>query len=107
MQENFGFFIGPIFQFFKNFGKNNINLLNNNNILTNDTSKINSSSNSKEKIDTNLYSRQILTFGLETMYKLIKMKILIIGMRGLGVETAKNIILIGPNEVQIFDQELV
>ena len=104
MQENFGYFIGPIFQFFKNFGKNNIQ---HNNILTNDTTKINSFINSKGKIDTNLYSRQILAFGMETMKKIIKMKILIVGMRGLGVETAKNIILVGPQEVQIFDKELV
>ena len=59
------------------------------------------------KVDTNLYSRQIGTFGMETMGKLIKMKILIVGMRGLGVETAKDTILAGPNEVQIYDPELV
>jgi len=61
----------------------------------------------EEKVDTNLYSRQIGTFGMETMGKLIKMKILIVGMRGLGVETAKNIILAGPHEVQIYDPEKV
>lgn len=55
------------------------------------------------KIDTNLYSRQIGTFGLETMGKLVKMKVLIIGMRGLGVEIAKNLILAGPNSVTIYD----
>ena len=58
-------------------------------------------------VDTNLYSRQIGTFGMETMGKLIKMKILIVGLRGLGVETAKNTILAGPNEVQLYDPELV
>ena len=55
------------------------------------------------KIDTNLYSRQIGTFGLETMGKLVKMKCLIIGMRGLGVETAKNLILAGPQRVDMYD----
>ena len=59
------------------------------------------------KLDTNLYSRQIGTFGMEAMGKLIKMKILIVGLRGLGVETAKNTILAGPNEVQLYDPELV
>ena len=44
---------------------------------------------------------------METMGKLIKMKILIVGMRGLGVGTAKNTILAGPNEVQLYDPELV
>lgn len=59
------------------------------------------------KIDTNLYSRQIGTFGLETMGKLIKMKVLIIGCRGLGVETAKNLILAGPNKVDLYDPTTV
>jgi len=55
------------------------------------------------KIDTNLYSRQIGTFGLETMGKLVKLKVLIVGLRGLGVETAKNIILAGPASVTLYD----
>ena len=55
------------------------------------------------KIDTNLYSRQIGTFGMETMGKLIKMNVLIVGCRGLGVETAKNLILAGPASVTIYD----
>lgn len=59
------------------------------------------------KIDTNLYSRQIGTFGLETMGKLIKMKVLIIGMRGLGAEVAKNLILAGPASVDLYDPTLV
>ena len=56
-----------------------------------------------DTIDTNKYSRQIGTFGLECMAKLIEMKVLIVGMRGLGVETAKNLILAGPKVVQIYD----
>ena len=59
-----------------------------------------------EKIDTNLYSRQILTFGIDTMKKIINLKILIIGLRGLGIEIAKNIILAGPNEVSISDKNI-
>ena len=55
------------------------------------------------KIDTNLYSRQIGTFGMEAMGKLIKMNVLIVGLRGLGVETAKNLILAGPKSVTLFD----
>lgn len=33
---------------------------------------------------------------METMGKLVQMKVLIIGMKGIGVETAKNLILAGP-----------
>lgn len=43
---------------------------------------------------------------METMGKLIKMNVLIIGMRGLGVETAKNLILAGPRSVTIFDDQM-
>eukprot|EP00158_Paraphelidium_tribonemae_P010369 Partr_v1_DN4928_c0_g1_i1_m60378 putative Ubiquitin-like modifier activating enzyme len=56
-------------------------------------------------VDTNLYSRQIGVFGMETMGKLIKMDVLIVGMRGLGIEIAKNVCLAGPRSVAIFDPE--
>lgn len=56
-----------------------------------------------QKLDENLYSRQIGTYGMETMSKLIKMKVLILGMKGLGVETAKNLVLAGPQSVTIWD----
>jgi ubiquitin-activating enzyme E1 len=59
------------------------------------------------QIDTNLYSRQIGTFGIETMGKLIQMKVLIVGLRGLGVETAKNLILAGPRSVTLYDPTIV
>ena len=55
------------------------------------------------KVDDDLYSRTIFTFGMDTMKKLSTLKVVIIGMRGLGIETAKNIILSGPAEVDIFD----
>jgi ubiquitin-activating enzyme E1 len=63
--------------------------------------------NEEVKIDTDLYSRQIGTFGIETMGKLIKMKVAIIGARGLGVETAKNLILAGPAQVDLYDPTIV
>ena len=58
-------------------------------------------------VDTDLYSRQIGTFGMETMGKLIQLKVLIVGMRGLGAEVAKNIILSGPQSVTIYDPILI
>ena len=54
-------------------------------------------------IDDNLYSRQIIFLGMDTMEKISQLKILIIGLRGLGVEIAKNIIVSGPKKVTIFD----
>jgi len=56
-------------------------------------------------LNTNLYSRQIGTYGLNTMIKLSKLNIYIYGQRGLGIEIAKNIILAGPRAVTIFDDK--
>jgi hypothetical protein len=55
------------------------------------TSKIvmDSKNSSTIQLDTSLYSRQIGAFGFETMGKLIKMKILIIGLNGCGVEAGE------------------
>ena len=58
-------------------------------------------------IDEDLYSRQIISLGMETMEKISQLKIMIIGLRGLGVEIAKNIILSGPNKLVIFDPQEV
>ena len=63
--------------------------------------------NEEKKINENLYSRQIGTFGIEMMQKLQKIKVLIMGCRGLGVETAKNLILTGPESVSIYDPTIV
>ena len=59
-----------------------------------------------KKIDEDLYSRQIFTYGKEIMDKIVSLKILIIGLRGLGIEIAKNVILSGPKEVSISDKTL-
>ena len=57
--------------------------------------------------DIDLYSRQLGIIDTETMIKLIKIKILIIGLRGLGVEILKNLILEGPKRVDIYDPNLI
>ena len=58
------------------------------------------------KIKENLYSRQIGTYGEEAMKKIIKLKVLILGLKGLGNEIAKNIILTGPKKVLIYDPDI-
>lgn len=62
-----------------------------------------SDSNNNTKILNNLYSRQIGTIGKEAMNTLMKMKVLILGMRGNGIEIAKNTVLSGVNRVTIYD----
>jgi len=65
-------------------------------------------SNSEEsKIDFNLYSRQLGIIDVDTMKKLTKMNFLIIGLRGLGIEILKNLILEGPNTVDIYDPNYI
>ena len=61
--------------------------------------------NKKDKL--NFYSRQIGTFGLKTMKKLSKLNIIILGLRGLGIEIAKNIILSGVNKVILYDYHII
>ena len=56
-----------------------------------------------DNIDINLYSRQLKAYGMETMKDLSKLTILIIGMRGLGLEACKNLMLSGPGEINIYD----
>ena len=41
------------------------------------------------------------TLGAETTAKLIKMKILIVGLRGIGIETAKNLALQGAGAITV------
>lgn len=60
----------------------------------------------EQEININFYSRQIGTYGLETMNKLKKKNIFIYGLRGVGFEIAKNLILAGPRKVTIFDENI-
>jgi ubiquitin-activating enzyme E1 len=54
-----------------------------------------------------LYSRQIAAYGSNSMNKISKLKIMIYGLRGLGIEISKNIILAGPERVTIFDDNKI
>ncbi|KJP88029.1 hypothetical protein AK88_02304 [Plasmodium fragile] len=59
-----------------------------------------------EEIDADLYSRQLGTYGFELMNKLIKLNVLIINVKSVGLECAKNLILSGPKSVCIYDNEV-
>jgi ubiquitin-activating enzyme E1 len=56
-----------------------------------------------QKVDENLYSRQLYVLGHETMRKMQTTHILLAGLGGLGVEVAKNIILMGVKAVTLYD----
>eukprot|EP00123_Amoebidium_parasiticum_P014370 comp22465_c0_seq1/m.33829 comp22465_c0_seq1/g.33829 ORF comp22465_c0_seq1/g.33829 comp22465_c0_seq1/m.33829 type:complete len:1012 (-) comp22465_c0_seq1:171-3206(-) len=57
------------------------------------------------EIDESLYSRQLYVLGAEAMKKLNSSNVLIIGLGGLGVEIAKNVILGGVKSVVLYDNE--
>uniref|UniRef100_A0A672GKR7 E1 ubiquitin-activating enzyme n=1 Tax=Salarias fasciatus TaxID=181472 RepID=A0A672GKR7_SALFA len=56
------------------------------------------------EIDEGLYSRQLYVLGHEAMKRMQISNVLISGMRGLGVEIAKNVILGGVRSVTVHDQ---
>ena len=60
--------------------------------------------NSDEEL---LYSRQIAAYGSKAMDKISKLNILLIGIRGLGIEISKNIILAGPHKITIYDNNKI
>jgi ubiquitin-activating enzyme E1 len=63
----------------------------------------NDDKNKYNKINEDLYSRQIIFLGMETMKKISCLKVLIIGLRGLGIEIAKDLIVSGPSKITILD----
>ncbi|KAJ6592634.1 ubiquitin activating enzyme [Mycena capillaripes] len=56
-------------------------------------------------IDEGLYSRQLYVLGHEAMKKMAASDVLIVGVQGLGVEIAKNVVLAGVKSVAIYDPE--
>jgi ubiquitin-activating enzyme E1 len=58
-------------------------------------------------IDEGLYSRQLYVLGHEAMKRMAVSNVLIIGVQGLGVEIAKNVVLAGVKSVTIYDPEPV
>ncbi|XP_059184316.1 ubiquitin-like modifier-activating enzyme 1 [Centropristis striata] len=55
-------------------------------------------------IDEGFYSRQLYVLGHEAMHRMGTADVLIAGMRGLGVEIAKNVILSGVKSVTVQDE---
>ncbi|KAF0036226.1 hypothetical protein F2P81_011538 [Scophthalmus maximus] len=55
------------------------------------------------EIDEGLYSRQLYVLGHEAMKRMQNSNVLVSGMRGLGVEIAKNVILGGVRSVTVHD----
>lgn len=54
-------------------------------------------------IDEGLYSRQLYVLGKEAMIKMQNANVLIIGLKGLGIEIAKNVALAGVKSLDLYD----
>eukprot|EP01039_Chlorochromonas_danica_P005873 gene5873-6468_t len=57
------------------------------------------------EIDESLYSRQLYVMGHEAQKRMASSSVLLVGLNGLGVEVAKNIILAGVKSVTLLDDE--
>jgi len=60
----------------------------------------------EEEIDDSLYSRQRYVLGDDAMKRLAKANVFIMGMDGLGIEIAKNVVLSGVKSVTIKDDTI-
>ncbi|KAK6089881.1 hypothetical protein P3W45_001084 [Vairimorpha bombi] len=54
-------------------------------------------------IDESLYSRQLYVIGKDAMEKMMKSRVLVIGLNGLGQEVVKNLCLTGVSQIYIHD----
>lgn len=59
------------------------------------------------EIDESLYSRQLYVLGHEAMKRMGSSNVLVVGLKGLGVEIAKNIALAGVKSLTLFDPQPV
>lgn len=56
-------------------------------------------------IDESLYSRQLYVLGHEAMKRMSASNVLIVGLKGLGIEIAKNVALAGVKSIALYDPE--
>ncbi|ODQ67733.1 ubiquitin-activating enzyme E1 [Nadsonia fulvescens var. elongata DSM 6958] len=57
----------------------------------------------EDEIDEGLYSRQLYVLGHEAMKKMANANVLIVGLKGLGIEIAKNVTLAGVKSISLYD----
>ncbi|KAK6459665.1 uncharacterized protein RJT20DRAFT_125008 [Scheffersomyces xylosifermentans] len=72
-----------------------------------DNMQVDSPAPNTTEIDEGLYSRQLYVLGKEAMLKMQNASVLIVGLKGLGVEIAKNVALAGVKSLALYDPEPV
>ncbi|GAU31056.1 hypothetical protein TSUD_214920 [Trifolium subterraneum] len=87
---------------FSSGGNNNSNSSSSGNLIA--ASSMAFGNSNPQEIDEDLHSRQLAVYGRETMRRLFASSVLVSGMRGLGAEIAKNLILAGVKSVTLHDE---
>ncbi|KAK2376518.1 ubiquitin-activating enzyme E1 [Trifolium repens] len=87
---------------FSSSGNNNSNSNSSGNLIA--ASSMAFGNSKPQEIDEDLHSRQLAVYGRETMRRLFASSVLVSGMRGLGAEIAKNLILAGVKSVTLHDE---
>ncbi|PNY07524.1 ubiquitin-activating enzyme E1 1-like protein [Trifolium pratense] len=87
---------------FSSGGNNNCNSNSSGNLIA--ASSMAFGNSNPQEIDEDLHSRQLAVYGRETMRRLFASSVLVSGMRGLGAEIAKNLILAGVKSVTLHDE---
>jgi ubiquitin-activating enzyme E1 len=67
--------------------------------------KENAFDENKANTQMDRYSRAIAALGVDTMQNMMSLKVLVIGLTGVGIETAKDLILAGPQAVTVHDDD--
>ncbi|XP_063104939.1 ubiquitin-like modifier-activating enzyme 7 isoform X4 [Cavia porcellus] len=60
---------------------------------------------SSQRLDRELYSRQLPVLGLPAMQRIQEAKVLLSGLQGLGAEVAKNLVLMGVGSLTLHDPQ--
>ena len=68
-------------------------------------SALTTDSTMSDSIDQQLYSRQLYTLGHAAQARLQVAKVLVVGARGVGIEVAKNLALMGVHSISLLDNE--
>jgi len=65
--------------------------------------QVDDSATTASDIDESLYSRQLYVLGHEAMKRMGASNVLLVGLKGLGVEIAKNVALAGVKSLALYD----
>lgn len=69
--------------------------------------EVNHNPDSADSKFQDLHSRQLAVYGGDTMTKIVALRVLILGLGGVGIEAAKNLALAGVHTISLYDHRTV